>query len=255
MKDALDLTGRVALVTGGSRGLGREIVLAFARHGADVAIVSRKVEACETLAREVEATAGRRATAHACHVGDWTQCAQLVDGVYAAHGKVDVLVNNAGMSPLYETLSDVSEEMFDKVIAVNLKGPFRLSTLIGARMAEGRGGSMIHVSSIAAVMSGAAELPYAAAKAALNNMSVGLARAYGSKVRSNIIMPGAFMTDITKAWDAPAFEKYAQENFPLRRAGHPGEIVGAALFLASDASSYVTGAVIKIDGGASYSAA
>lgn len=255
MKDEFDLTGKVALVTGGSRGLGREMVLAFARRGADVAIASRKRDACEALAQEVRDQTGRKASAHACHVGRWSECDALVEAVYATHGHVDVLVNNAGMSPLYESLSAVGEELFDKVIGVNLKGPFRLSALIGERMAQDRGGSLIHVSSIAAVVDSPRELPYAAAKAGLNNMSAGLAKAFGPRVRSNVIMPGAFMTDITHAWDLPAFEKHARESFPLRRGGRPEEIIGAALFLASEASSYVTGAVIKVDGGASYRAA
>lgn len=254
MSNTFDLTGRVALVTGGSRGLGREMVLAFAQHGADVAIASRKLEDCEAVAREIRAETGRRATAHACHVGRWTDCDRLVEEVYAAHGHIDVLVNNAGMSPLYESLPAVNEQLFDKVVGVNLKGPFRLSSLIGSRMAQDRGGSLIHVSSIAAVMGRPTELPYAIAKAGLNNMSCGLARAFGPTVRSNVIMPGAFMTDITKAWDLNAFERHARETFPLQRGGQPHEVIGAALFLASDASSYVTSAVIKVDGGASDSA-
>lgn len=255
VKDELDLSGKVVLVSGGSRGLGREMVLAFARHGADVAIASRKIEACEAVAKQVREETGRKATAHACHLSRWSDCDALVESVYEAHGHVDVLVNNAGMSPLYESLSSISEELYDKVFGVNLKGPFRLAALIGDRMSRDRGGSMIHISSIAAVMDRPDELPYAMAKAGLNNMSAGLARAYGPRVRSNVIMPGAFATDITASWDMAAFTKLARETFPLQRAADPSEITGAALFLASAASSYVTGAVIKIDGGAAYSAA
>jgi NAD(P)-dependent dehydrogenase (short-subunit alcohol dehydrogenase family) len=250
--DEFDLSGRIALVTGGSRGMGKEIVQAFARRGADVIIVSRKLDSCETLAAQVRAETGRRVWAMACHVGDWQQCDALVQRVYAECGRVDVLVNNAGMSPLYPSLEEISEELYDKVAGVNLKGPFRLATLIGSRMARGDGGALIHVSSIAAVMPSVNELPYAMAKAGLHNMSVALSQAFGPKVRSNVIMPGAFMTDITKAWDIPAFEKFARENIPLQRGARPEEIVGAALFLASSASSYVTGAVIKIDGGNCY---
>ncbi len=253
--DEFDLSGRIALVTGGSRGMGRAMVRAFAAHGADVIIVSRKLDSCEELAAQVCRETGRRAWGLACHVGDWQQCDALVNRVYAEWGRVDVLVNNAGMSPLYSSLEDISEELFDKVIAVNVKGPFRLATLIGSRMARGDGGSLIHISSISAVMPSANELPYAMSKAGLHNMSGALAQALGPKVRSNIIMPGAFMTDITKAWDIPAFEQHAREHIPLQRGGQPEEIVGAALFLASAASSYVTGAVIKIDGGNCYTPA
>src|SRR5690242_10124701 len=121
--ELFDLTGRVALVTGGSRGLGREMVLAFARAGADVVIASRKLEGCERLAHEVEAETGRRALAHACHVGHWEELDRLADAAYAAFGRIDVLVNNAGMSPLYDRLVEVTEELWDKVLGVNLKGP------------------------------------------------------------------------------------------------------------------------------------
>ena len=132
----IDLTGKVAVVTGGSRGLGREMVLAFAARGADVVIASRKLDACEAVAREVEASTGRRALPVACHVGRWDDCDAPVDAAYDEFGRVDVLVNNAGMSPLYPTSSTSTEELFDKVIDVNLKGPFRLSALVGD--ADGR---------------------------------------------------------------------------------------------------------------------
>jgi NAD(P)-dependent dehydrogenase (short-subunit alcohol dehydrogenase family) len=165
------------------------------------------------------------------------------------------LVNNAGMSPLYPSLTAVSEDLFDKVVGVNFKGPFRLSAILGERMAAGAGGSIINVSSIAAVQPTPTELVYAGAKAALNAMTIGLARAFGPSVRCNVIMPGAFMTDISKAWDLDAFEEIARRSIPLGRGGEPDEIVGAALYLASDASSYTTGSVIKIDGGAAFSAA
>ncbi|HEY8093312.1 MAG TPA: SDR family NAD(P)-dependent oxidoreductase, partial [Acidimicrobiales bacterium] len=125
--DAFDLTGRVAVVTGGSRGLGRQMVLAFAAHGADVAIASRKLDACDALAAEVREATGRRALAVGCHVGRWDECDALVERVEAELGPIGVLVNNAGMSPLYPSLPEVSEDLFDKVLAVNLKGPFRLA--------------------------------------------------------------------------------------------------------------------------------
>jgi len=255
MSGSLDLSGRVAVVTGGSRGLGAAMVRAFAEHGADVVIASRKGEACEKLAEEIRDRSGRRALGVACHVGRWADCDALADRVYDELGRIDVLVNNAGMSPLYPSLDEVGEALFDKVIAVNFKGPFRLAARIGTRMAEGSGGSIINVSSIAAVQPSPIEIPYAAAKAALNNLTVGLARAFGPKVRVNGIMPGAFLTDISKAWDLPAFEKSARQSIPLRRGGEAHEIVGAALYLASDASSYTTGAVIKVDGGAAYAPA
>ena len=242
------LAGKVALVTGGSRGLGREMVLGFARAGADVAIASRKADACHELAAQVTAETGRRAVGYGAHVGRWADVEDLVTRVYADFDRVDVLVNNAGMAPLYESLSSVSEELFDKVIGVNLKGPFRLSALVGDRMVEGDGGSIINVSSVAAVRPVPAELVYAAAKAGLDTLTAGFAQSLGPKVRVNTIMAGPFFTDISNAWDLEAFDKLAA-TYPLRRGGDPREILGAALYLASDASSFTTGTILRVDGG------
>jgi NAD(P)-dependent dehydrogenase (short-subunit alcohol dehydrogenase family) len=248
MNDALfDLSGRVAVVTGGSRGLGREMCLAFAARGADVVVASRKLEACQQVAAEVEAM-GRQAIGVACHVGRWEDCNALVETVYARFGKVDVLVNNAGMSPVYPSLAEVSEELFDKVISVNLKGAFRLSAAIGERMVQAGRGSIINISSVAAVSPDEHELPYAAAKAGLNALTLGFARALAPAVRVNAIMPGPFRTDISNAWDE-RMRTAVRERTPLGRAGEPAELVGAALYLAGDASSFTTGAILKVDGG------
>jgi NAD(P)-dependent dehydrogenase (short-subunit alcohol dehydrogenase family) len=244
----LPLEGKVALVTGGSRGLGREMVLAMARAGADVAITSRKLDSCRAVAAEVTETTGRRTFIQGCHVGHWDEIEPLVDATYAALGRVDVLVNNAGMSPLYPDLVSVSEDLFDKVVGVNLKGPFRLAALVGARMAEGDGGSIINVSSVAAVRPTPNELPYGAAKAGLDALTIGFAQAYGPKVRVNSIQCGPFFTDIAEAWDKEAAAK-AFAAYPLGRGGQPHEVVGAALYLASDASSFTTGTVLRVDGG------
>ena len=244
-----DLSGKTALVTGGSRGLGREISLAFAHAGADVVIASRKLDSCEQLAKEVRDKTGKKALPIACNVGDWDQVDQLADAAYDHFGKVDILVNNAGMSPLYDNLASVSESLYDKVLGVNLKGPFRLTALIGSRMVEGDGGSVIMVSSMASVRPGKNALPYAAAKAGLNAITIGFAQAYGPKVRVNGIVAGPFLTDIAKAWDMENFEKRAEESIPLGRAGDPHEIVGAALYFASAASSYTTGALLQVAGG------
>ena len=245
---SFDLTDRVALVTGGSRGLGREMALAFASHGADVIVASRKLEQCEATAREIEAL-GRRALPLACHVGKWGQLDGLVETAYAKFGHIDILVNNAGMSPLYNALDEISEELFDKVIGVNLKGPFRLSALIGKRMAAGNGGSIINISSTGAITPSPLAEPYGAAKAGLNAITRSFAHAYAPKVRVNAIMAGPFLTDISKAWDMERFTELAQDAIPLQRGGAPNEITGAALYLASDASSFTTGSIITVDGG------
>ena len=252
----IDLTDRVAVVTGGSRGLGKAMCEAFAAHGADVVIASRKEEACRELADAIAGESGRRALGIGFHAGKWEDAARLVDATLERFGRIDVLVNNAGMSPLYPSLDAVSEELFDKVVGVNMKGPFRLATLAGTHMRDsGRGGSIINVSSIAAVEPSPAELPYGMAKAGLNALTLGLARAFGPTVRVNTIMPGPFLTDISKAWDLEAFGRMAKATIPLQRGGEPHEIVGAALYLASDASSYTTGAILKVDGGAARSPA
>jgi NAD(P)-dependent dehydrogenase (short-subunit alcohol dehydrogenase family) len=246
--ELFDLTGKVALITGGSRGLGRAMALAFARAGADLVIASRKLDACQATAREIEALC-RRALPYACHVGQWDQLEGLVDSAYRHFGKVDVLVNNAGMSPLYPSLVDVSEALWDKVLAVNLKGPFRLCALLGSRMVATGGGSIINVSSVAAVRPTPVETPYGAAKAGLNAITIAFAHAYGPTVRVNAIMPGPFLTDISKAWDLDLVRGMLEVRTALKRAGNPDEIVGAALYFASDASSFTTGAVLQIDGG------
>ena len=243
-----DLRGRVALVTGGTRGLGREMALAFARAGADVVVASRKAEACAEVADEIRRTTGREALGHPCHVGDWDALQGLVDAAWNRFGRVDVLVNNAGMSPLYPSPDAVTEALFDKVIDVNLKGPFRLTAIAGPRMVAAGGGSIVNVSSVAAVRPTPDVIPYAAAKAGLEAITVAYAKAYGPTVRVNAIQCGAFLTDISATWDMGAFEQRAR-SFALGRGGRPEEIVGTALYLASDASSYTTGAVIRVDGG------
>lgn len=246
------LAGKVAMITGSGRGLGREMALAFAQAGADIVVVDRDSERDQKAAAEVVAEVealGRRALSCACHIGRWSQINDLVDRVYKHFGKVDVLVNNAGMSPLYDTLVDVSEELWDSVMAVNLKGPFRLCALVGSRMADGEGGSIINISSVAAVRPTPKETPYAAAKAGLNALTGAFAIAYGPKVRVNSIMPGPFLTDISKAWDMDAVNKKFQATLALKRCGRPDEIIGAALYFASGASSFTTGAVLPVDGG------
>jgi NAD(P)-dependent dehydrogenase (short-subunit alcohol dehydrogenase family) len=240
-----DLTGKVALVTGGSRGLGREMVIAFASSGADVVIASRKLDNCKALAEEIEAS-GRRALPVACHVGHWNECEELADRAYEHFGKVDILVNNAGMSPLAASSAQTSEELFDKVVGVNFKGPFRLCALIGQRMYDGDGGSIINVSSSGALFPAPRFGPYAGAKAALNALTAVFAREYAPRVRVNTLSAGPFLTDISKHW--PEEGKRSWRN-AAGRPGAPGEVVTTALYLASPASSYTTGSLIRVDGG------
>jgi NAD(P)-dependent dehydrogenase (short-subunit alcohol dehydrogenase family) len=252
MTEPLDrflLTGKVCVVTGGSRGLGLEMVRAFAGVGADVVIASRKLANCEEVAAEIERTTGRQAMPIGCHVGDWQQCDAMVDAVYERFGRIDVLVNNAGMSPLYESLEGHSEALYDKVFDVNLKGPFRLMANVGTRMAESGGGSIINVSSGGATRPVPTIIPYSAAKAGLNAMTIGFSKAFGPTVRVNCIQAGPFLTDISEAWDLDAVSARMRDTYALQRPGNPDEVIGAALYFASDASSWTTGAILPVDGG------
>lgn len=248
------LDGKVALITGGSRGLGRQMALAFAEQGARVVVASRNEESCIAAAEEITKETGVAAAGIGCHVGDWEQVGKLFEKVIDQFGRIDILVNNAGMSPLYEKLTDVSEALFDKVIDVNMKGAFRLASLVGEQMVTNGSGSIINVSSTGSVAPTAGIVPYAMAKAGLNAMTLGMARAFAPTVRVNGIMPGPFLTDIADAWDMEAFAERARTSIALRRGGEPNEIVGAALYLASDAASYTTGTIIKVDGGSAYGA-
>jgi NAD(P)-dependent dehydrogenase (short-subunit alcohol dehydrogenase family) len=241
-----DLTGKVAVVTGGSRGIGRAIVQTLAEAGADVVIASRKLDACEAVAAEVRASTGRRAEAVACHVGHWGDCDRLVSETLARLGRLDVLVNNAGMSPLYERLDTISEELYDKTLSVNLKGPFRLAVLAGTHMVEHDGGAIINIGTAGSLVASVNELPYACAKAGLNAMTIGLAEAFAPKVRVNAILPGPIRTDVSKAW---ADSLQLSGSVPLGRIGEAEEVAPLALHLASAASSYTTGAIVRIDGG------
>ena len=241
----VNLSNKIAVVTGGSRGPGREMVLAFAEAGADVVIASRKLDACEEVAREVEKL-GRRALPIAAHVGKWDDNDKLAEAAHKQFGRVDILVNNAGMSPLAPSLAETSEALFDKVVDVNFKGPFRLSVLVGEKMVAGAGGVIINFSSTASFKPEPHTIPYGGAKAAINAMTVSLAKAFAPKVRVNCIAPGPFLTDVSTVWRQ---NKAYEQSLGLKRFGQPNEIVGTALYLASDASSYVTGQVIRVDGG------
>jgi NAD(P)-dependent dehydrogenase (short-subunit alcohol dehydrogenase family) len=243
-----DVGGRVVLITGGSRGLGRAMALAFAEAGARVAVASRKLHVCEDTVREIEAR-GSEGFAHACHVGHWDELAGLVDAVTARFGRIDVLVNNAGMSLLYDGLENVSEAQFDKVVGVNFKGPFRLCALVGGPMKARGWGRIINVSSTASLHAVPHALPYAAAKAALNNITAGFAEALAPEVCVNGIVVGPFATDVAAHWPDPPDPDnpgWTRDGF---RVGLPDEVVGAALYLASDAASYTSGALIRVDGG------
>ena len=239
-----DFTGKIALITGGSRGLGLEMVRAFAARGVDVIVASRKLDSCEAAAAEVRAL-GRRALAVSAHCGRWDDIDRLIETAYGEFGRVDILINNAGMGPRVPS-DEVSEDLFDKVVGLNFKGPFRLASQIARRMADGDGGVIINISSSGGLMPLPAVVPYGCAKAALNAMTVSFAHEYGPKVRVNTLSAGPFLTDIAKAWTPEARER---SDNALGRPGKPSEVVTSALYLASAASSFTTGAILRVDGG------
>ena len=245
---SLSAAGKVAVVTGGSKGLGRAMALGFAEAGAEVVVASRKLEACEAVAAEIRAL-GRRALAVACHVGDWDQCAALVDAAVAEFGRIDILVNNAGIAPVPPSLLDVTSELFDKTIAVNLKGPLRLTALATQHMAAG--GAVINISSKASLHPTSFTVVYAAAKAGVNALTSAAADEFGRRgIRVNAIVCGTFHTDsFQMSAPTPEMQAAMAASTTLGRIASVDEIVGTALYLASDASSYLTGQLLVLAGG------
>lgn len=242
------LGGRVALVTGATRGLGYAIALGLAEAGATVVVSSRKLDACETAAEAITKATGVAAMPLALHVGDWDAIEPAIEQIYGEFGRLDILVNNAGIAPLSPTLDGVSEALFDKTIEVNLKGPFRLMAAAGARMAAVGGGSIVNISSIGAVRPSPAEAMYAASKNGLNALTMAFAQEYAPSVRVNCVMPGAFATEMADSWDEEFIDKVV-DRLPAGRLGRPEEVVGMVVHLAGDAATYTTGAVIPVDGG------
>jgi NAD(P)-dependent dehydrogenase (short-subunit alcohol dehydrogenase family) len=244
------LEGRVALVTGGSRGIGRACALGLAAAGAKIAVSSRKAEACEAVAEEVRAIGGE-AIAVPGHAGRTEQIEDVVAQTVAQLGRLDVLVNNAATNPEFATLVDTTESAFDKVYEVNVKGPWLFTrAAVKAWMGE-HGGSVINVASVGGmhpdVMMGA----YGASKAALINLTGTLAKELGPGVRVNAIAPGLIRTDFARVLvETPEIHDHLVEVSALKRVGEPHEMAGVVVWLASDASSYVTGSTIVLDGGA-----
>ncbi len=251
MLEIFDLSGKVALVTGATRGLGRAMAEGLAQAGASVAVNSRKRDACEAAAKEITEQTGRETFAAPCHVSDWDALAPLVDSVYERFGRIDVLVNNAGINPTPKPVAQMTQDYWDKLQAVNVKGPLRLSQLVAPRMGEQGGGSIIQVITVGAYIGGPGMSAYTSGKAALRNLTKVMAAEWASLgVRVNAIAPGSFMTDMMKGASAlPGFLDGAANMSYQRRIAEPEEIVGATVFLASRASSFVTGTVLTVAGG------
>jgi len=242
------LAGKVALVTGATRGLGRATAQALSEAGATVIVSSRKADQCEAVAQEISASTGTPAHPLPLHVGDWDAIEPAVDRIVADHGSLDVVVNNAGIAPLAPSSLEVSEALFAKTVDVNLKGPFRLMAVAGDRMVAAGGGSIINISSIGAERPSPAEATYAASKNGLNALTRAFAQEYAPTVRVNCVMPGAFASDMAADWDEE-FLGLVVNRLPAGRLGDPRELAGMVVHLASDQAGYTTGALIPVDGG------
>lgn len=243
------LEGKVALITGGSRGIGRAIALAFAEAGADVAISARKFPDLESVAKEIKAM-GRECLPIASHVAKVEECKALVEQVKQKFGKIDILVNNAGTNPYPGPLMDAEEWAWDTTMNVNLKGPFILSQLVARMMKEQGGGSIINMSSVAGLRPGGLPI-YSVSKAALIMFTQALSREVGKyNIRVNAIAPGVIMTRLSELlWKDPKATEEAIKRNTISRLGVPEDIAAAALYLASDAAGYVTGITLSVDGG------
>ncbi|MCH2173876.1 SDR family oxidoreductase [Myxococcota bacterium] len=250
--EIFDLTGKVALVTGSTKGLGHSMAKGLAQAGAQVIVNGRRQEDCDAAARKLADETGGEFTGMACHMGDWSQIESLVERAYGECGRVDVLVNNAGINPAPVMLADCTQEYWDKVYDVNLKGPMRLAALVAPRMGEMGGGSIINVTTLGAYMGGPSVGVYTSCKAALNNLTRVMAAEWVSLgVRVNALAPGPFMSEMMKGADRvnPNFSRGSAAATLMKRVADCDEVIGSVVYLASDASSFVTGTDLKVSGG------
>ncbi|MGY8809918.1 MAG: SDR family NAD(P)-dependent oxidoreductase [Pseudomonadales bacterium] len=250
MSSLFDLTGKVAIITGSTKGIGKAIAEEYAKAGAKVVISSRKADVCEQVASELREQ-GFDAMPIACHVGDKAQLQNLVDQTLAAWGKIDILVCNAATNPVYGPTHNVSDEAFDKIMDTNVKGTFWLCNMAIPHMVKQGGGSIVLLSSIAGLRASANIGVYGMSKAAEAGLARNLSLEWGPQnIRVNSIAPGLIRTDFAQALiEDPERLKRVEEKLPLRRVGEPVDIAGVALFLASKAGAYVTGQTIVADGG------
>ena len=246
------LAGKVALITGGSRGIGQATALEFARAGADVVVASRKIEDLEKVAGEIRGM-GRKSLAIAAHVGKVEEINNLVAKTLEKFGRIDILVNNAGTNPSADLALDMEERAWDTIMNLNLKGGFFLSQAVARVMKEKGGGCIINVSSVAGVRLEPLLPVYSISKAALIMATKVMANEWAKyNIRVNAVAPGVVKTQFSRyLWDNPGVTEGLMEKVPMHRPAETEEIIGAMLYLASDAASYVTGAVITVDGGQS----
>lgn len=249
-----DLTGKVAVITGSTKGIGEAIAHRYAEHGAKVVVSSRKSDACERVTGEINAKWGKGkeiAFSVPCNINQREQLEQLVAKTRAKWGKIDVLVCNAAVNPVFGSMSQISDEAFDKIMAANVRSNHQLCTMVIPEMVERKDGSIVIVSSIGGLRGSPVLGAYCISKAADFQLARNIAVEYGvHNVRANCIAPGLIKTDFAKAlWDNPAILERSTSTSPLKRIGEPDEIAGAAVFLASRAAAFMTGQTIVVDGG------
>lgn len=250
--DVFDLTGKVAIVTGSTKGIGRAAAQGLAEAGASVVVSSRKQNLCDEVAAELAASTGSDVAGIACHVGEWAEVPIFVDAVMARFGHIDVLVNNAGTNPARITPQDMTLDYWRKVFSVNLEGPLRTSQLVAPIMRDQGGGSIVNIGTMAAYSGGGNICAYGASKAALLNLTKSMAWEWaGWKVRVNLLSPGPFMSEMMAGGAATqeGFLDLVAEGTFQKRVADPAEIVGPIVYLSSDASSFVTGDDISVSGG------
>ena len=250
MKDLFDLTGKIALVTGASRGIGESIARLLAAKGAHVIVSSRKLDACQAVADSIIADGGK-ASAFACHVGEMDQIEAIFTHIKDSFGRIDILVNNAAANPYYGHILDTDVAAFEKTVDVNIRGYFFMSTTAGQMMAEQGGGVILNTASVNGIVAGDKQGIYSITKAAIISMTKAFAKECGSlNIRVNALLPGLTDTKFASALTSnDDVLKMALQAIPLGRVASPDEMAGTVLYLVSDASSYTTGACIIVDGG------
>ena len=252
--ELFDLTGKVALLTGASKGMGKAMAEALAEHGARVMLSSRKLDQCEAAAAEINAKCGEeRVFGHACNAGYKDQLQALVDATHERLGPIDILVGNAGVNPFFGPMSEIPDEAYDKIMSTNVKSNHWLAQMVAPDMIERGGGSIMITSSVGAFSPSPVTGTYNISKLAVIALVRNLAGELGpSGVRVNAICPGLIKTAFAQAlWDNPEAEKRANQMIPLRRLGEADDLKGLVVFLASDSSSYMTGQALTVCGGSS----
>ncbi|HEY2284409.1 MAG TPA: SDR family oxidoreductase [Streptosporangiaceae bacterium] len=250
--DRFDVSGKVVVITGATKGLGRAFAFGLAQAGAKVVVSSRKQDLCTATAAEISDKTGTETLGLACHVGQWDAIPEFVEAVTERFGRIDGLINNAGISPAFVDIVDMTSEYWDKVFSVNLKGPLRLAALIAPVMRDAGGGSIINISSVGGYRGAPHNSHYCSSKSALVSLTESMAAEWAPwNVRANVVSPGPFLTTLLEGMgrNTPGGMDVIAGHTLLGRVADPDEAVGLIQFLLSDASAFITGADHEISGG------